>query len=86
MAALLVYVDQVELPLILYWNSLVPPPEPPVKVAVPELYPAQIMLPLTGDADNKVGEAGVASTVTVAVPVIAVVQAGALWYTMLTRL
>ena len=43
----------------------VEPPEPPVPVTVPELYPAQMVLPSAGDAELSVGAVGLDAIVHV---------------------
>jgi hypothetical protein len=46
------------------------PPEPAAPVTDPELYPAQIVLPLFGDADERVGAVGCEETVIVPLAVV----------------
>jgi len=64
-AALLVYADQSVPPLILTRYSLAAPadpPDPPVPVTVPVLKPAQMVVPLAGEAVPSVGATGVVAT------------------------
>ncbi|MCX6934495.1 MAG: hypothetical protein NTZ29_17705, partial [Verrucomicrobia bacterium] len=64
-------------PLMLYWYSSaapVGPPDPAAPVTIPVLNPAQMVLPLAGEATPSVGATGVDPTVHVLIVLHAVLE------------